>query len=167
MTVRVLGIDPGLNRTGYAVIDFVQNRVVLREGGVIRSKADVPLEQRLHELSRGIREVLAEWQPEAAAVEQVFSHVEHPRTAILMGHARGALLLAIAESGLPLGQYAPRHIKLMLTGSGRAVKEQVQLAVQRELALEKVLEPNDVADAAAIAITHLYRTRRDPLGIAG
>ena len=157
--VRVLGIDPGLNRTGYAIIERTAKGAVLREGGVIRSTKDLPLSERVHELASGLREVVAEMKPSVMAIEQVFSHVTHPKTAILMAHARGVILLVAAEARLPVIHYTPTQIKKLLTGSGQASKEQMQHAVQHELRLKKLLEPNDVADASAVALCHYHSVK--------
>ena len=155
-----LGIDPGLNRTGYAVLTASGGRPVLREGGVIRSTPARSLAERVLEIGTGLREVLEEFQPDAVAIEQVFSLGKNPKTAILMAHARGVILFAAAERQTPIVHYTPRQIKKILTGSGAAGKEQVQRAVTRELGLDKVPEPNDVADACAIALCHWYLVRK-------
>ena len=146
----LLGLDPGLNRTGYAVLEVPRKRLV--EGGVIRSSAAETLAERCLELRNGLLEVLREHEIDAAAIEQVFSLPKNPKTAVLMAHGRGALLATLAECSLLPEHYTPRQIKKLLTGSGAATKEQVQRAVQMELALRSPLEPNDVADAAAIAL---------------
>lgn len=151
-----LGIDPGLNRTGYAILERSARGPILREGGVIRSTVALTLAERVLEIGTGLREVIAQYQPQTMAIEQVFSKVNHPKTAILMAHARGAILFAAAEAQLPIMHYSPRQVKKLLTGAGTASKEQVQRAVQRELRLEKLLEPNDVADATAVALCHYY-----------
>lgn len=153
-----LGIDPGLNRTGYAILRRSTGTPILIEGGIIRSTAAAPLVERLRELGVGLREVIEQFRPEAVAIEQVFSMPRNPKTAVLMAHARGAILLTVAEAEIPVVHYTPRQIKKLLTGSGNASKEQVQLAIQRELRLRSVLEPNDVADACAIALCHYYST---------
>lgn len=154
-----LGIDPGLNRTGYAVIRRSADRPVLLEGGVIRSTANLSLGERVHEIGEGLREVLEEFRPDGVAIEEVFSMPRNPKTAVLMAHARGAILFAIADSGIHPVHYSPRQIKKLLTGSGTASKEQVQLAVQRELQLDRILEPNDISDACAIALCHYHSLR--------
>lgn len=150
--VRYLGLDPGLNRTGYALVERSASGPKLLEGGVLRSSPSDSLARRVYELGSGLREVLQDHQPEAVAIEQVFSMVRNPKTAILMAHARGALLMTVAERGIPLIHYTPAQIKKLLTGSGRASKEQIQGAVKAELRLRKILEPNDVADASAVAL---------------
>lgn len=156
MTALTLGIDPGLNRTGYAVLERGKRGPILREGGVIRSTTGLSLVERILEIGRGVREVIDEYQPSVLAIEQVFSHAQFPKTAVLMAHARGTILFTAAEAGMDVVHYTPRQIKRLLTGSGRADKSQMQLAIQREFALERVLEPHDVADAAAVALCHFY-----------
>jgi len=156
---RYLGIDPGLNRTGYAVIERCSGGPVLREGGVIRSTPKLSLAERVLEIGEGVREVIEQYGPALMAIEQVFSTVQYPKTALLMAHARGAILYAAAERELRVVHYTARQIKRLLTGSGKAGKDQVQRAVQHELHLSRVLEPNDVADAAAVALCHYYSSR--------
>jgi crossover junction endodeoxyribonuclease RuvC len=156
---RYLGIDPGLNRTGYAVIERSAGGPVLREGGVIRSTQKLSLAERVLEIGGGVREVVEQYQPAVMAIEQVFSTVQYPKTALLMAHARGAILYAAAERNVRVVHYTARQIKRLLTGSGKAGKEQVQRAIQNELHLAEVLEPNDVADAAAVALCHYYSSR--------
>jgi crossover junction endodeoxyribonuclease RuvC len=156
---RYLGIDPGLNRTGYAVFERGSGGPVLREGGVIRSTQKLTLSERVHEIGQGVRELIEQYEPAVMAIEQVFSTGQYPKTALLMAHARGAILFAAAERHLRVVHYSPRQIKKLLTGSGKATKDQVQRAIQNELRLKDVLEPNDVADAAAVALCHYYSSR--------
>lgn len=156
---RYLGIDPGLRRTGYAIIERSPKGPILREGGVIQSTSELPLHQRLLEISTGLREVINDTQPEAAAVEQVFSHTRNVRASLLLAHVRGIILLAVAEAKIPLLQYSPAQVKRLLTGSGRAPKEQMQHAVQAELKLKSLPDPHDVADASAVALC-LYHSLR-------
>ena len=164
--MRILGIDPGLNTTGYGVIEVVGRDVVLIEGGVIRSgSTDDPLEARLSRLYDGIIEVLELFAPEALALEDLYSHYEHPTTAILMGHARGVICLSGAQKGIPVYSYSATQIKSCLTGSGRASKEQMQRAIQARLKLKEIPTPHDVADALAVAINH-YWTVTSPVMVA-
>jgi crossover junction endodeoxyribonuclease RuvC len=157
--VRVLGIDPGLRVTGYGVIESGPRGPRVCEAGVIHSgdgRKPSDMAQRLHALYTGIVEVIAQFRPQVVAVEQLYAHYQHPRTAILMGHARGVLLLAAGQAGLPVVSYNATRIKKTITGGGRASKEQVQRTVQRELGLAKLPEPPDVADALAAALCHYY-----------
>lgn len=153
--MRIVGIDPGLTTTGYGVIEVRGQDVTLVEGGVIRADTpETPLEMRLSSLFDGVAEMLEQFQPESLALEELYSHYEHPATAILMGHARGVICLAAAKKGIPVSNYASTQIKLSTTGNGRASKEQVQRAIQARLQLREIPQPNDVADALAIALCH-------------
>ncbi|WP_165245131.1 crossover junction endodeoxyribonuclease RuvC [Paludisphaera soli] len=164
---RVVGIDPGLNVTGYAVVDPGPRGPIVVEAGVIRpGSSNRAMGQRLDYLHRNILELLAAYPPGALALEKVHSHVKFPRTAILMGHARGVIVLAAASRGIPVFGYAASRVKKTLTGSGRAPKEQMQRAIQTELGLDELPEPHDVADACAIALCHFQigRTLRSLKG---
>ena len=156
---RVLGLDPGLQTTGYGVLELTPAGPRVAEAGVVRSAAGrstADMSLRLKALYDGISEVIQQWTPAAVAVEQLYAHVEHPRTAVLMAHARGVLFLAAANAGVPVFSYAATKVKKLLTGHGRATKEQMQHTVMRELSLAKLPEPHDVADALAIALCHVY-----------
>ena len=124
------------------------------------------MEKRLETIHRGVLEVLDAFPPSALALEQVHSHVKHPRTAILMAHARGVIVLAAALRGVPVIGYAPTRIKRCLTGSGRAPKEQMQHAIRTELGLDCLPEPHDVADACAVALCH-YQIQRNRRSLEG
>lgn len=152
----ILGIDPALGTTGYGVIRGCGNRSTLIEAGVIRVARSGPLEKRLLELHDGICEILGQFQPEAVAIEQLYSHYDRPTTAIIMGHARGVICLAAAQANVPVFHYEATKVKKLLTSNGRASKDQMQRAVQMQLNLLKPLEPADVADALAIALTHQH-----------
>ena len=154
--MRVLGIDPGLNITGYGVLEATGGRPAVCEAGVIRGRTKNSLAARVLEIHTGVAEVIASLQPAAVAVEQLYSHYKQPRTSILMGHARGVICLAAAQAGLPLISYSATQIKKVLTGNGRAPKHQMQQAIQRELGLGALPEPADVADALAVALCHFY-----------
>lgn len=153
---RVLGIDPGLNVTGYGVLEVASGGPKVREAGIVRGTVRGSLTARLAEIYHGVSDAIAAWHPTAMALEQLYSHYARPRTAILMGHARGVICLAAAEAGLPVIHYAATQVKKALTGNGRASKSQMQLAVQRELRLSQLPEPHDVGDALAIALCHYY-----------
>jgi len=164
---RVVGIDPGLNVTGYAVVDSGSRGPVVVEAGVIRPGSGCrALGQRLDYLFRNVQEVLTAYPPGALAIEKVHSHVKFPRTAILMSHARGVIVLAAASRGIPVFGYAAARVKKTLTGSGKAPKEQMQRAIQTELRLEELPEPHDVADACALALCH-YQVGRSLRGLNG
>jgi len=156
---RILGIDPGLNTTGYAVIETRGGGPKLLEAGVIKSttgRATADMADRLKTIYDGVIGVIDQFGPSSLAVEQLYAHYDHPRTAILMAHARGAILLSAAQRGLSVSSYAATQIKKTVTGSGRAGKEQIQLAIVREFGLPQMPEPPDVADAIAIALCHFH-----------
>lgn len=153
--MRILGIDPGLNTTGYGLIDTSAGEIRLVEGGVVRGGRG-PLPQRVAEVYRGVAEVIEVHAPEVMAIEELYSHYERPRTAILMGHARGAIVLAAQLAGLEIRHFAATRIKKVLTGNGRAPKSQMQRVVARELHLASPPTPPDVADALAIALSCWY-----------
>lgn len=154
--MRILGIDPGLNITGYGVLEVTPTGLRIAEAGVVRGRERGSLDLRLKEIFDGVREVIEALKPTTMAIEQLYSHYERPRTAILMGHARGVICLAAAQSNIRLCHYAATQVKKMLTGSGRAPKGQMQLAIQRELRLAQPPDPPDVADALAVAVCHYY-----------
>ncbi|MCR4414203.1 MAG: crossover junction endodeoxyribonuclease RuvC [Thermoguttaceae bacterium] len=153
---RILGIDPGLNVTGYGVLEAAGGRLRLCEAGVVRGKGRDSLAKRLAEIHDGVRDVIASLAPEVLALEELYSHYARPRTAILMGHARGVICLAAAHAGIPVVSYSATQIKRILTGSGRAPKSQMQRAIRLELGLSAIPEPPDVADALAIALCHYH-----------
>jgi crossover junction endodeoxyribonuclease RuvC len=164
---RVVGVDPGLNVTGYAVVDPSTRGPYVVEAGVIRpSSRCTAMGQRLAYLHQGVAEVLDAFPPGAVALERVHSHIKFPRTAILMAHARGVILLAAAARGIPVFGYAAARVKKTLTGSGRAPKSQVQHAIMAELRLDCLPEPHDVADACALALCH-FQVSRNTRGLAG
>jgi crossover junction endodeoxyribonuclease RuvC len=155
--LRIIGIDPGLRITGYGVIDATPRRATLVEGGIIRCAAQPPLERRMRAIFEGISEVLAEYQPSVVIVEELYATYRHPRTAILMAHARGVIYLAAAELNLEVRSYPATEVKRALTGSGHASKTQIQRVVQQRLRLGTAPHPPDVADALALALCHSQR----------
>lgn len=160
-----LGIDPALGTTGYGLLSWTSARVEVVDAGIVRCRRDRPLEDRLKELHEGIEEIVQEFSPDDFAIEELYSHYDRPTTAILMGHARGVILLAARQSGLAVSSYAATKIKKTLTGNGRASKAQMQLAVQHQLGLASIPEPSDVADALAIAITHIQNSQIPSAGV--
>lgn len=170
---RILGIDPGLNITGYGVLEVGPRGVRLCEAGVVRGRTRDSLTARLAEIHQGVSEVIAALAPHEMAIEQLYSHYARPRTAILMGHARGVICLAAAQARIDVRHYSATQVKRILTGNGRAPKPQIQQAIQRELLLAQLPEPADVADALAVALCHAYldvrrrQTGRDPRRLAG
>ncbi|MFG0259534.1 MAG: crossover junction endodeoxyribonuclease RuvC [Phycisphaerales bacterium JB041] len=167
--MRVLGVDPGLRLTGYGCLDVPDARPdepSIVEAGVFRlsqrasdadkeggaSSSAASVSARLLELDRDFRDALARLGPELVAVESLFSHYKHPATAIVMGHARGVLLLAIRRAGCRLVELKPNEVKKSITGHGHATKAQMQAAVQSVFGLAEPPSPPDIADALAIAL---------------
>jgi crossover junction endodeoxyribonuclease RuvC len=153
--MRILGIDPGLRLTGYGVIEFKAInplKPLLIDGGVIRLDVKSSIPDRLLELETELDSLFNEHKPDVCAVEQLYSNYAHPRTAILMGHARGVILLVARRRGARVEQYAANRIKQSLTGHGHAGKGQMQRAIQSVWNLKEAPEPPDVADALAVAL---------------
>jgi len=152
--MKILGIDPGLQVCGYALMEAESGREALVEAGVVRTDGEAALEERLDQIARDMQTLLDRFGPGVVAVEELYSHYAHPRTAILMGHARGVILQKCAEAGVEVRSFSATRIKKSVTGNGRASKEQVQRTVQTILALPEQPEPNDVADAIAVALCY-------------
>jgi crossover junction endodeoxyribonuclease RuvC len=158
--MNVLGIDPGLNTTGYGVIEFAGRQPQLVEAGVVRGKTGASLAERIAEIHAGVADVIRSFQPDVLAIEELYSHYDRPTTAILMGHARGVILLAAAQAGIAVHSYPSTQVKKTITGNGHAAKWQIQAAIRQELGLAADPEPPDVADALAIALCHGYLNRQ-------
>jgi len=152
MATIVCGIDPGLGLTGYAVLRAHAVPAEIADAGVCRFSAKESLASRLASIHADISAILDDHRPDLVAVEQLYSHYNHPRTAILMGHARGVILQAAASRGIEVRSYSATRIKRFLTGNGRATKAQVQRAIQTTFSLPAPPDPPDVADALAIAL---------------
>jgi len=161
--VKILGVDPGLVATGYGVIEAVGSANRLIEAGVIRTDNADPLEGRILKIYREIAHILEEFEPKAVAVEELYTHYNHPTTATLMGHARGVIFLAAAEEGLEVVSYAATRLKKSLTGNGKAGKTQVQRMVQKMLGITGDIQPDHVTDALAAAICHANVLSRNDL----
>lgn len=148
--MKILGIDPGLQVCGYACLEASGEKLV--EAGVLRTGNDLAIEIRLNKIAEDIETILNKFRPDVVAVEQLYSHYAHPKTAILMGHARGVILQKCAQVGIEVKSFSATRIKKSLTGNGRATKVQVQRTIQSLLRLSSVPEPNDVSDAIAAAL---------------
>jgi crossover junction endodeoxyribonuclease RuvC len=153
--VRVFGIDPGSDRTGYGCIDSDGRRHRLVLCGAIRASAADAFPDKLAAIHRTLSDVIAECRPECVAIENLF-HATNVRSALKLGHARGVAMLAAVEAGLPVIEYTPAEIKRAVVGYGRAEKLQVGLMVKLLLGLDEVPSPHDAADALAVAICHLH-----------
>jgi crossover junction endodeoxyribonuclease RuvC len=154
---RILGIDPGLHRTGYGIIESKNGKLTLIEGGILRAKGDDVFPKRLQDLHVGLSEVINDHQPEVVVIEDLFSTYAHPKSALLMAHARGVLMLAAQEAGIAVHSFMPNEVKQVVTGNGHATKTGVQAAVKARLNLKTTLHPPDLADALAIAICFSLR----------
>jgi crossover junction endodeoxyribonuclease RuvC len=150
--LKILGIDPGLTNTGYGLIEIVDRKFKAVEGGVVRTKSSELLENRLFSIYRVIRDVIQEFKPDVVAVEDL--HARFAKTALLLGHARGVAVMAAGEAGIPVFHYQPTRAKNLVTGSGRADKEQIKQAVAAHLGTPDAAKNEHVADAFSIAICH-------------
>ncbi len=150
--MRILGIDPGLQVCGYACLETSEDKESLIEAGVFQTDNDSTIEKRLNQIAQDTESLLKRFKPEIVAVEELYSHYAHPKTAILMGHARGVILQRCAEAAIEVRSFSATRIKKSLTGNGRASKEQMQRTIQTILSLPAVPEPSDVADAIAAAM---------------
>ena len=150
--MRILGIDPGLQVCGYACMETGSDKESLIEAGVIRTESTSAIEEKLNRIAEDIQSLLESLKPDVVAVEELYSHYAHPRTAILMGHARGVILQRCAQAAIEVRSFSATRIKKSITGNGRASKEQVQKTIQTILSLPQIPEPNDVADAIAAAM---------------
>jgi crossover junction endodeoxyribonuclease RuvC len=155
----VLGIDPGLHRTGYAVVEYNNKDPHLKEAGVLTTKEKDSLQVRLKSIYDSVQEIIEEFHPDLMVVENLYSHYSHPLTSVIMGHARGIIFLCAAHRNLPVTCYAATRIKKSVTGNGRASKMQVQRSIKSIMRLETLPEPDDVADAIAVALCHIEAGR--------
>ncbi len=151
--MRVLGIDCGVERTGYGLVESDGRAHRLIGAGVIATNPKQPLSVRLFAIAAGLRDVIRLHSPEAVAVEEVF-YAQNVRTALKLSHVRGVALMTASEAGLAVGEYSPLEIKTSVVGYGRAEKSQVQMMVQSLLALESPIASEDASDALAVAICH-------------
>ena len=152
--MRILGVDPGLRRTGFGVIDLIGTRLTYVASGTIVVPTDITLPLRLKVILDNLRQVVEDTKPDVAALEIVFMNT-NPATTLLLGQARGAALCALADKDLAVFEYSALQIKKSVVGAGRAAKEQVQMMVQRLLSLDGV-PASDSADALACAICHAH-----------
>ncbi len=161
--MRVLGIDPGLRLTGYGVLALADTAAsaladpTIVEAGVIRLDAKADVESRLVQLHDDLCGVIDEHKPDCIVVEKLYAHYKHPRTAILMAHARGVILLAAKQRGMAVEHLPSTEVKKAVTSYGHASKQQVQRSIQAQFGLPELPSPPDVADALAIALTYARR----------
>jgi crossover junction endodeoxyribonuclease RuvC len=155
MAKIILGIDPGLRVTGYALLSCNGGNIDLVEAGTLKTVDSDTLEDRLKTLYEGLEDVISEFKPDAVSVERLYSHYKHPQTAVIMGHARGIIYLCAARHKITLNSYASTRIKKALTGNGRASKMQMQKTVQNIFKMKELPKPPDIADAIAAALCHI------------
>jgi crossover junction endodeoxyribonuclease RuvC len=156
--VLILGVDPGTAITGYGLVRETDDRLDLIDAGVITTQAAQPLPERLRVIYRGLMAVIRRHEPDEAAIEELFFS-RNVRTALAVGHARGVALLAMADAGLPIYEYKPLEVKQAVAGYGGADKQQVQEMVRMLLNLERAPQPDDAADAVAVAVCHIHSAR--------
>ena len=154
--MRILGVDPGLQRTGYGVVDAGPGGIKMVEAGVIKTSSVDGISLRVADIYRNISDVIKESSPSVLVLEKLYSHYKHPTTSILMGHARGVVCLACGMSGIKLVSYASTRIKKAVTGNGQAGKEQVRGMVKKILDLTSTPDPLDISDALAMAISYAF-----------
>lgn len=155
MSMLVLGIDPGTAATGYGLVSKEGDELTLVVYGTVNTPRHMPLPQRLQTVYRELGEIISQHRPDAVAVERLFFS-KNARTALSVGQAQGVALLAAAEAGVPTHEYTPLQVKQSVVGYGRATKAQVQQLVKMLLALDSVPQPDDAADAIAVAVCHLH-----------
>jgi crossover junction endodeoxyribonuclease RuvC len=150
----ILGIDPGTATTGWGVIKTATNPVCLGVG-VIETSSKLPLEKRLHTIYQDLTKLIKKYKPDCLSIENLFFGT-NAKTALLVGQARGVILLAAEKSGIPIFSYTPLQVKIAITGYGRAEKNQIGIMITKILKLERIPKPDDAADALAVALTHFY-----------
>lgn len=153
--MRVLGIDPGIGRTGWGIIEIEKGKLKVGNYSCIETPQNAPLEKRLQELYMTMISIVKIEKPDVIAVEELFFNT-NAKTALIVGQARGVLLLAAAQHTISLAVYTPLQVKIAVTGYGRAEKKQVGQMVKILLSLKEIPKPDDTADALAIALTHAF-----------
>jgi crossover junction endodeoxyribonuclease RuvC len=157
--MRILGIDTGLADTGYGIIDAEHSSCRVVEGGVISTASEDDLAARLHQIHEALCAIIDEFEVDRVVVEDLYAEYPHPRTAIMMGHARGVVILAAAQRAVVVESYPASLVKKSLTGNGRASKDQVREMVMRTLNLTEPPSPDHVSDALALAVCHAAPSR--------
>ena len=164
-TMRVLGIDPGYAIVGWGVVEYAGNRFAPIAYGAVCTDKDTPFEQRLIEIYDGIKDICTRYQPEALSIEKLY--YQHNQTTVIgVAEARGVILLAAAQCGVPIYEYTPMQVKQAVTGYGKAVKKQIQEMTRIMLHLQTIPKPDDTADALAMAVAHCHCSRSRLMGTA-
>jgi crossover junction endodeoxyribonuclease RuvC len=157
--MRVIGIDPGTAITGWGIVESNNgNDLKMVAAGVITTVAGTPLPRRLQIIYRDLTRIIKQWQPDSSAIEELFFS-KNAKTALAVGHGRGAAMLALANADLSITEYKPLEVKQAVTGYGSADKGQMQQMVKLLLSLDDIPRPDDAADALAVAICHLHSAR--------
>ncbi len=153
--MRILGIDPGIGRTGWGMIEVQNAKLKIQSYGCIETTKTFALGARLESLYEQVQQVIQGYKPDALAIEELFFNT-NAKTAMVVGQARGVILLAASQSRLPISVYTPLQVKIAVTGYGRAEKRQVGQMIKTILHLDTIPKPDDTADALAIAVTHAF-----------
>ena len=152
--MRIIGIDPGLARVGYGIIDEIEGKKIMLDCGIIETKSTQKEEKRLIEISNDLSSIINKWNPDSAAVEKFFFY--RSSTTISVVQARGVIIMTLGKHNLPIQEFPPMQIKLMITGYGHSDKNEVLRSVMNELNITSPPKPDDAADALAIALTGIY-----------
>ncbi len=160
MIIRILGLDPGLRNTGWSILEKDGPKIRFIAAGVLHSNEKHTLPERLVELHQGVLKIIADYQPDEAAIEEIFVNM-NPNSTLKLGQARAAVMLAPAIKGLSVGEYTPNQIKKMIVGTGHADKAQVDMMVRSLLKTVPEKIPPDASDAIGIALCHLFMHKRD------
>ena len=163
--MRILGIDPGLGTTGYGIIDQTDKTLHVVTYGGIKKSPKASFTENLLKIYNKINQIIIEFQPDGCAIENIFYH-QNKKTAIIMGHVRGVAMVAAAEQKLPVHEYSPKEVKLSIVGFGAASKLQIQAMVKTILHMDQVPQPEDAADALAVAICHYHRFKLERMTLS-
>ena len=157
--MRILGVDPGLNTTGYGVIRYEDKKVTLLEAGIIQPKRTDLLQHRLQKIYQGLEEVIKQYQPDVLVLEKLYSHYRHPATVSVLGHVRGVICFLCAQKNIELREHSPKRIRKSVTGTGNASKQQTQRMIAHLLNIQTDRLSLDASDALALAIgfTQIHR----------
>ena len=153
--MKILGVDPGIARTGWGVIEVQSSKFKVQSYGCVETSANVEPSERLRQIYKSIGAIIKKYKPDAMAVEELFFNT-NAKTAFIVGQARGVVLLAAAEKNVSVTTYTPLQVKIAVTGYGRAEKNQIGQMVKVLLKLKEIPKPDDVADALAVALTHAF-----------
>lgn len=156
--MRILGIDPGIGRCGWGIIEFQNQKLKVLSFGCIETSSKTAIPQRLKEVHEQITTIIKQYSPDFLAIEELFFNT-NAKTAFIVGQARGVILLAASEQNLPIAIYTPLQVKMALTGYGRAEKEQIGKMVKTLLVLKEIPKPDDTADALAVALAHAFSAK--------